>query len=397
MSDYPKIELGQLTTTINGLWTGKKPPFKTVAVIRNTNFSKDCRLKMDDVAIIDVEERQFATRKLQVGDIIIEKSGGSDKQPVGRPVLFNIPEGDYSFSNFTSTLRVNDKSKVLPAYLHKFLYKFYLSGKTAEMQSKTTGLRNLDFNSYRKILIPVPDIDAQKRIVDELDLLSGIIDSKNAQLRDLDALAQSIFYEMFGNIIANEKKWPFGRFADICAPRSSIKRASKSYLPSDSIEYIDISSIDNKRQKLTGTTAFIFSDAPSRAQQVVQYKDVLISMVRPNLKNIAVVDLDHNRLVASSGFCVLRANNRSNSSFIKSFIGTDAFTQHLMDRVTGANYPAVKEDDIKGCRIGVPPVDLQRQFAERVAVLERQKQLISSAIDEVGNLLSGRMDLYFNE
>ena len=397
MSDYPKIELGQLTTTINGLWTGKKPPFKTVAVIRNTNFSKDCRLKMDDVAIIDVEERQFATRKLQVGDIIIEKSGGSDKQPVGRPVLFNIPEGDHSFSNFTSTLRVNDKSKVLPAYLHKFLYKFYLSGKTAEMQSKTTGLRNLDFNSYRKILIPVPDIDAQKRIVDELDLLSGIIDSKNAQLRDLDALAQSIFYEMFGNIIANEKKWPFGRFADICAPRSSIKRASKSYLPSDSIEYIDISSIDNKRQKLTGTTAFIFSDAPSRAQQVVQYKDVLISMVRPNLKNIAVVDLDHNRLVASSGFCVLRANNRSNSSFIKSFIGTDAFTQHLMDRVTGANYPAVKEDDIKGCRIGVPPVDLQRQFAERVAVLERQKQLISSAIDEVGNLLSGRMDLYFNE
>ena len=397
MMDCPKIALGQITTTINGLWTGKKPPFINIAVIRNTNFSKDCRLTMNDVAMIDVEVKQFASRKLKIGDIIIEKSGGSDKQPVGRPVLFNIPEGDYSFSNFTSTLRVNDQSVILPEYLHKFLYKFYLTGKTAEMQSKTTGLRNLDFNAYKAIKVPVPSIEEQQRIVDELDLLTGIIEKKNAQLRDLDTLAQSIFNEMFGNIIANEKKWPFGRIADICAPRSSIKRASKSYLPSDSIEYIDISSIDNKRQKLTGTTAFIFSDAPSRAQQVVQYKDVLISMVRPNLKNIAVVDLDHNRLVASSGFCVLRANNRSNSSFIKSFIGTDAFTQHLMDRVTGANYPAVKEDDIKGCRIGVPPVDLQRQFAERVAVLERQKQLISSAIDEVGNLLSGRMDLYFNE
>lgn len=395
--DCPKIALGQITTTINGLWTGKKPPFINIAVIRNTNFSKDCRLTMNDVAMIDVEVKQFASRKLKIGDIIIEKSGGSDKQPVGRPVLFNIPEGDYSFSNFTSTLRVNDQSVILPEYLHKFLYKFYLTGKTAEMQSKTTGLRNLDFNAYKAIKVPVPSIEEQQRIVDELDLLTGIIEKKNAQLRDLDTLAQSIFNEMFGNIIANEKKWPFGRIADICAPRSSIKRASKSYLPSDSIEYIDISSIDNKRQKLTGTTAFIFSDAPSRAQQVVQYEDVLISMVRPNLKNIAVVDLDHNRLVASSGFCVLRANNRSNSSFIKSFIGTDAFTQHLMDRVTGANYPAVKEDDIKGCRIGVPPVDLQRQFAERVAVLERQKQLISSAIDEVSSLLSGRMDLYFNE
>lgn len=332
MMDCPKIALGQITTTINGLWTGKKPPFINIAVIRNTNFSKDCRLTMNDVAMIDVEVKQFASRKLKIGDIIIEKSGGSDKQPVGRPVLFNIPEGDYSFSNFTSTLRVNDQSVILPEYLHKFLYKFYLTGKTAEMQSKTTGLRNLDFNAYKAIKVPVPSIEEQQRIVDELDLLTGIIEKKNAQLRDLDTLAQSIFNEMFGNIIANEKKWPFGRIADICAPRSSIKRASKSYLPSDSIEYIDISSIDNKRQKLTGTTAFIFSDAPSRAQQVVQYEDVLISMVRPNLKNIAVVDLDHNRLVASSGFCVLRANNRSNSSFIKSFIGTDAFTQHLMDR-----------------------------------------------------------------
>ena len=134
MIECPKIELGQLVTTINGLWTGKKPPFLTVAVIRNTNFSKDCRLRMDDVAMIEVEAKQFATRKLQVGDIIIEKSGGSDKQPVGRPVLFDIPDGDYSFSNFTSTLRVNNQNEILPAYLHKFLYNFYLSGKTAEMQ-----------------------------------------------------------------------------------------------------------------------------------------------------------------------------------------------------------------------------------------------------------------------
>ncbi len=295
-----------------------------------------------------------------------------------------------------SGLTVSTKSNSLSqAFLEKYLIAhnddIYLMGKGMAQ-------RNLDMPSFRKFIVSFPEsVKEQQRIVDELDLLTGIIDKKNAQLRDLDALAQSIFYEMFGNIIANEKKWPFGRFADICAPRSSIKRASKSYLPSDSIEYIEISSIDNKRQKLTGTTAFIFSDAPSRAQQVVQYEDVLISMVRPNLKNIAVVDLDHNRLVASSGFCVLRANNRSNSSFIKSFIGTDAFTQYLMDRVTGANYPAVKEDDIKGCRIGVPPVDLQRQFAERVVVIERQKQLISSALDEFGSLLSGRMDLYFNE
>ena len=324
------------------------------------------------------------------GDVLVSRL----PEPIGRSCILpkleqrTVTAVDCSILRFKKDL------------LNKFFVYFTLSpAYDRALKNYITGSsrKRISRSNLGLIKVPVPPIEDQQRIVDELDLLTGIIEKKNAQLRDLDTLAQSIFYEMFGNIIANEKKWPFGRIADICAPRSSIKRASKSYLPSDSIEYIDISSIDNKRQKLTGTTAFIFSDAPSRAQQVVQYEDVLISMVRPNLKNIAVVDLDHNRLVASSGFCVLRANNRSNSSFIKSFIGTDAFTQHLMDRVTGANYPAVKEDDIKGCRIGVPPVDLQRQFAERAAVIERQKQLISSAIDEVGRLLSGRMDLYFNE
>ena len=82
-----------------------------------------------------------------------------------------------------------------------------MSGKTGAMQSKTTGLRNLDFNAYRAIKVPVPSIEEQQHVVDELDLITGIIDNKKAQLRDLDALPQSIFYEMFGDPITNEKGW----------------------------------------------------------------------------------------------------------------------------------------------------------------------------------------------
>ena len=68
-----------------------------------------------------------------------------------------------------------------------------------------------------------------------------------------------------------------------------------------------------------------------------------------------------------------------------------------MDRVTGANYPAVKDDDIKGCRIGVPPVEMQSLFEERTAEIEKQKQLISFTLIEVNNLSAGKMDCYFNQ
>lgn len=73
---------------INGLWTGKKPPYIKVNVIRNTNFHKSGNLDFENVAVLDVEIKQFNTRQLKFGDIILEKSGGGPNQPVGRVCLF---------------------------------------------------------------------------------------------------------------------------------------------------------------------------------------------------------------------------------------------------------------------------------------------------------------------
>ena len=202
-------KLGEVTTTINGLWTGKKPPFINVAVVRNTNFTKDCKLDMTNIAYLDVEQKQYNSRKLFPGDIIIEKSGGSDKQPVGRPVLFDIPDGEYSFSNFTSTLRIKNADEVIPQFLHYVLYGAYLRGETFKLQSKTTGIHNLDFKGYNRLPIPIPSLSEQQTIVAELDKINELISLKKAQLSDLDSLAQSIFYDMFGDPIENEKGWEY--------------------------------------------------------------------------------------------------------------------------------------------------------------------------------------------
>ncbi|MDZ4204101.1 MAG: restriction endonuclease subunit S [Bacteroidales bacterium] len=95
---------------VNGLWTGKKPPFKTVTVIRNTNFTISGKIDYSNVAVLEVEKKQFDQRKLITGDIVIERSGGGPKQPVGRVVYFDKDDGDFSFSNFTSRIRVvNDE------------------------------------------------------------------------------------------------------------------------------------------------------------------------------------------------------------------------------------------------------------------------------------------------
>ena len=181
--DWTIKKLGELVTTINGLWKGKKPPFVNVAVIRNINFSKDCQLKLDDVEYLDVEEKQFKTRQLHMGDIIIEKSGGSEKQPVGRPILFNIQDDNYSFSNFTSTLRINNQKEICSTFLQQYLYHRWLEGDTKSLQSHTTGIHNLDFKGFLNFDIPVPPLEEQKRIV-------AVLDKKFAQIETLKTAAE---------------------------------------------------------------------------------------------------------------------------------------------------------------------------------------------------------------
>src|SRR6266481_396873 len=105
----------------NGLWKGEAPPFVNVGVIRNTNFTKEGTLDDSDIAYLDVEAKKLEKRRLQFGDIILEKSGGGPKQPVGRVALFDKETGDFSFSNFTAVLRVLDTEKLDFRYLHKFL------------------------------------------------------------------------------------------------------------------------------------------------------------------------------------------------------------------------------------------------------------------------------------
>ena len=98
MSKWEWKKLGEVCDSINGLWKGKKEPFIKVGVIRNTNFTKNCKLDLNPskLEFLDVEKKQYDKRKLQFGDLIVEKSGGSEKQPVGRVVLFEEKEGEYS-------------------------------------------------------------------------------------------------------------------------------------------------------------------------------------------------------------------------------------------------------------------------------------------------------------
>ena len=193
-SHYPKeglpegwvvSDLDSLCTTINGLWKGDKGPLVKVGVIRNANFTKDFSLDYNKIEYIDVEQRSFEKRNLLDGDIIVEKSGGSDNYPVGRAILYGGDSGKFSFSNFTMSLRIIDKNALLPKYLYYVLQQKYRRGDMKQMQTQTTGLHNLLTDVFLSMPIPIPPKEEQKRIIDRVDALFTIVSRIDALQGDL--------------------------------------------------------------------------------------------------------------------------------------------------------------------------------------------------------------------
>ena len=186
--------LEEIATFSNGLWKGKKGPFRKAKILRNTNFRLHGAISFDDVAEIDVECKQFEKRRLRSGDIILERSGGGPKQPVGRVVLFELEDDNYSFSNFTSIIRVVDQSRLDPRFLHQVLNWWHSAGWTERIQSRSTGIRNLDFKAYKQFLVPVlPPLEEQRRIVAILDEAFEGLDRACAQAEANVHASQELF------------------------------------------------------------------------------------------------------------------------------------------------------------------------------------------------------------
>ena len=168
--------ISEMCENINGLWKGKKEPFVKVGVIRNANFTKDFKLDYSKIEYIDVEERAFKKRHLLNGDLIVEKSGGSDNNPVGRAILYEGKDAIFSFSNFTMVLRILYKDVLSYKYLYYYIMSKYQKGEMRLMQTQTTGLHNLILDKYLDIPLCLPPYQEQQRIINKIEETFGVLD-----------------------------------------------------------------------------------------------------------------------------------------------------------------------------------------------------------------------------
>jgi type I restriction enzyme S subunit len=141
--------------------------------------------------------------------------------------------------------------------------------------------------------------------------------------------------------------------------------------------YVDISSIDNATKRIVEPKRLRTADAPSRARQHLRSRDVIVSMTRPNLNAVALVDEQMDGAIGSTGFDVLRATSDVTPQWIYYGVQSPQFVNAMCGLVQGALYPAVRPKDIRAFGIPVPPLDEQRRV---IAEVEKQLTRLDAGV-----------------
>lgn len=201
---------------LSGEWGNDDETGDGIPVLRTTNFTNEGVVNYNDVVTRSITKKNIDEKYLRRGDIIIEKSGGSDKFPVGRVIYFDGDENTYLFNNFTGLLRVKNHEVWYPRYVFYSLFANYKRGGTRAFENKTTGLHNLKLDDFiSRYEVAEIDINEQILICDKLDKLFGVIKLREQELQLLDNLIKARFVELFGDPIRNTQNRPTTEFINV--------------------------------------------------------------------------------------------------------------------------------------------------------------------------------------
>lgn len=158
-------------------------------------------------------------------------------------------------------------------------------------------------------------------------------------------------------------KWEMVRLGDVCEKKISTLPVGFT----DEMIYIDISSVDNVIKEIVSYQEINGKEAPSRAKQILEENDIILSTVRPSLNAVAINTVNSkNIVVASTGYCVLRCKKTVDTKYVFQFCQSKRFISALIKVANGASYPAVSNNDVKSTEIPLPPIDEQKRIAKNL-------------------------------
>ena len=333
--------------------------------------------------ITDAALAKVKLQRLPKGTVLL-----SSRAPIGKVAICDVDMYcNQGFKNCICSDLVYNK------YLFYFLKdkKEYLNslGRGATFKEISKGI-------VEKVVVPLPPKPTQLSIVSELDKLNELIQIKKEQLKDYDALAQSIFYEMFGDPVENEKGWEVMSLADVC---HSITDGDHMPPPkTDSgIPFLTISNINKETRILDFSDTFFVPQSyyvALKESRKPMENDLLYTVT--GSYGIPVVVDGKNSFCFQRHIALLRPNVDKVLTLYLCYWCLCPSIKQVADKVaTGIAQKTVSLTSLRKFSIILPPLPLQQSFAHRIEQIERQKAAVQRTIKDLETLLAVRMQYWF--
>ena len=328
------------------------------------------------------------SRFVHKGDVIL-----SNSMSFGKPYILGI---DGCIHDGWLVLHDNNNT-----FSKDYLY-YVLSSPI--MYSKFTQLavggvvNNLNSNIVREVVVAVPPLSTQLSIVFELDRINELIRLKKEQLKDYDNLAQSIFYEMFGDPVVNEKGWEVKKFSEVASFKNGLNFGKNE----NGYSYKILGVGDFKDNYVVNSSSLQYINLNDELSSDYFLKPEDIVFVRSNGSKELVgrcVSVDCTEPTTYSGFCI-RCRLNENTGVLPMYLlyvcKNKGIREYLTQSGRGCNISNVNQKILNSTDIIIPPLSKQELFIQRIELIEKQKAEIQSTIADLETLLASRMQYWFD-
>ena len=333
------------------------------------------------------EDDELDRYSVKKGDLLICEGGD-----IGRAAIWDKDE-PILYQNALHRVRFNDE--IIPRFCLLYLKHLKNNGILDSRYGKGVTIKHLVKSSLLSIPIPVPPLSEQSRIVEELDLLSNIIEKKRQQLSELDNLAQSIFYDMFGDPVTNEKGWEVKKLGKVCLiERGGSPRPISAFITNDDngVNWIKIGDAEDGSMYINSTKEKIKPEGVKKSRMVHKGDFILSNSMSFGKPYILGVDG-----CIHDGWLVIRdENNVFDKSFLYYYLGSSFIYNEFKRLAVGGVVNNLNSELVRGVSVAIPSFNLQQLFAQKIEAIEKQKALIKQSVTETEELFNSRMDYYFS-
>lgn len=341
----------------------------------------------DTTVYIDKTERQITDealsktklRLLPVGTVLL-----SSRAPIGKVAIANAEM--YCNQGFKNCI-------CSEAIYNKYLF-YFLRLKKDYLNSLGRGatFKEISKSIVESIKIPLPPKSTQLAIVSELDKINELIRLKKEQLKDFDNLAQSLFYEMFGDPVENEKGWEVKKLGEIA--KSAIGLTYKPENVTEELSGTVVLRSSNIQNSILDFNDIVRVNVLVKEDKMVNDGDILMCSRNGSFRLVGKVALIKGLKERMSYGAFMTIIRSPYNPYLFEYFKTPAFRQYLITgKTTTVNQITVKM--LNNLTLPLPPLSLQQLFAQRIEQIEREKSEVQKSIQDLETLLASRMQYWF--